>query len=73
MSNLKTHKHILLLALIMMLVFGIILIVDYTSGVFLDHKWGWIGLASMALAAMSQLMVISDIKKAGRQVNKVSI
>ena len=63
MSNLKTHKHILLLALIMMLVFGIILIVDYTSGVFLDHKWGWIGLASMALAAMSQLMVISDIKR----------
>ncbi len=63
MSNLKTHKLILRLALIMMLVFGIILIVDYTSGIFLDHKWGWIGLASMALVAMSQWMTISDIKR----------
>lgn len=63
MNKLKTHKILLCLALVLMLVFGIILIVEYTSASSPDTKGGWIGLAAMALAVISQLIVIRDLKK----------
>ncbi len=63
MNNLKTHKLIRRIAVIMMLLCCIFLIINYSSGAFLGHKWGWIGLAVMALIVMYQSMIISDIRR----------
>lgn len=63
MNKLKTHRIILYLALLMMLVFAIILIVNYISGNAAGVKVGWIGEAAMCLATISQMLVIVDIKK----------
>ena len=62
MDKLKAHKLLLGCSLVLMVVFGIILICDYVSKSS-PKPWGWVGMAAMALAAVSQLMVIRDIKK----------
>ncbi len=67
MDRLKTHKLILCAALVMMLVCGIILLADYKSGKTFDSNGWWMGLAAMALIALSQVTVIIDIKKRGRK------
>ena len=64
MYNLKTYKLLLWLALIVMLVFGIIIILDYTSKGSTD---GWSGFAAMALVAILMLIRIRDIKKKKRE------
>ncbi len=66
MNNLKTHIIILCIALIMMLVSGIMLIVGYKSGKATEPKGIWILFAVMELVAISQLLIIRDIKKKGR-------
>ena len=50
----------------MMLVFWIILIVDYASGRSTDPIGAWVPFVAMALGAISQLLIIRDIKKKGR-------
>lgn len=67
MDRLKTHKLLLCAALVIMLVWGIILLADYKSGKTFDSNGWWTGLAAMALAALSQVAVIIDIKKRGRK------
>lgn len=47
----------------MMLVFAIILIVNYISGNATGIKVGWIGEAAMCLATISQMLMIVDIKR----------
>ena len=63
MDKLKTHKLLFWCSLVLMVVFGIILIHDYTTKTSLDPLTGWMGLAAMALTAMSQYKMIKDIKK----------
>lgn len=53
-----------MLALIVMLVFGMIIILDYTSKGSTD---GWSGFAAMALVAILMLIMIRDIKKKKRE------
>ena len=63
MDKLKTHKLLFWCSLVLMVVFGIILIHDYTTKTSLDPITGWLGLAAMALTAISQFKMIRDIKK----------
>lgn len=63
MDKLKTHRLLFWCALVLMVAFGIILILDYTSKTSLDPLTGWLGLAAMALSALSQYQMIRDIKK----------
>ena len=63
MEKLKTHKLLFWCSLVLMVAFGIILIHDYTTKTSLDPLTGWLGLAAMALAAISQYELIKDIKK----------
>ena len=63
MDKLKTHRLLFWCALVLMVAFGIILIHDYTSQTSLDPLTGWLGLAAMALTAVSQYQMIKDIKK----------
>ena len=63
MDKLKTRKLLFWCALALMVAFGIILIFDYTTKTSLDPLTGWLGLAAMALAAISQYELIKDIKK----------
>ena len=63
MDKLKTHKLLFWSALVVMVAFGIILIYDYTAKTSLDPMTGWLGLVAMALTALSQYLLIRDIKK----------
>ena len=63
MNQLKTFKILLCLALILMLVFGIIIIVDYTSTGTTD---GWSGFGAMALTSIAMFLMIRDFKKKER-------
>ena len=63
MDKLKTHRLLLWCALVLMVAFGVILIHDYTPETSSDALTGWMGLAAMALTAMSQYKMIKDIKK----------
>ena len=65
MYKLKTYKLLLYLALAMMVVFVIIIIVDYVTKGSTDG--GWSGLASMTIVALIMLSNIRDIKKKGRE------
>ena len=47
----------------MMVAFGVILIYDYTARTSLDPMTGWLGLVAMAATAISQYLLIRDIKK----------
>jgi|GEM_PF-5139722 len=63
MNKLKAYKTILCLALIIMLVFGIIIIVDYTS---MGTTDGWPGFGAMALTSIVMFLMIRDCKKKER-------
>ena len=61
MDKLKTHKCLFWLALALMVVLGIFMIYEYISKTPLD-PWGWVGMAAMAFTAVSQFMIIREIK-----------
>ena len=60
MNQLKTFKILLCLALVLMLVFGIIIIVDYTST---GRPALWSGLGAMLLTAIVAFLKVRDFKK----------
>lgn len=63
MNILNAYKIVLCLALIMMLVFGIIIIVDYTSTGTTDR---WSGFGAMALTSIAMFLMIRGCKKKER-------
>ena len=63
MNKLKAYKIVFCLALIMMLVLGIIIIVDYTSTGTTD---GWSGFGAMALTSIAMFLMIRGCKKKER-------
>lgn len=62
MYSIKTHRIILYSALVVMLAFGIINLLDYFSKGTTDPN-GWIGFAAMALLAIAHLIQIRKLKK----------
>lgn len=63
MNKLRTYKILLCLTLIMMLVFGLIIIVDYSSTGTSD---GWSGFTAMGLGSIAEFLMIKDCKKKER-------
>lgn len=62
MYTIKTHRIILYGALVVMLAFGIINLLEYKSKGTTDPN-DWIGFAAMAILALAHLMQIRKLKK----------
>lgn len=62
MYTIKTHRIILYSALVVMLAFGIINLLEYKSKGTTDPN-DWIGFAAMAILALAHLMQIRKLKK----------
>ena len=62
MYAIKTHRIILYSALVVMLAFGIINLLEYKSKGTTDPN-DWIGFAAMAILVVLELMQIRNLKK----------
>lgn len=62
MYSIKTHRIILYSALVVMLVFGIINLLEYKSKGTTDPN-DWIGFAAMAILVVLELTQIRKLKK----------